>query len=188
MNIVRFILLVGAIIIGLNIFNGQVAIDIPAPLTAKRQSQDSGISKTEFERIINAKRSLASLAEEDYYTVIEVYLDSCPLCRQLETGFKPFLDKRQDVVIKRVHFPEDGIQFSFNGTNQAEVEAQAAEMNNLIQSFNVCGTPHVMVFGPDSSVLAADNCTQRDGTRFLQTWINKETGLLPNMLKGITRI
>jgi len=161
----------------------------PPVLAGVQRAAGANASKTvEFKTLLDRKQTLDRLAKQGYYTVVEVYLDSCPLCRRLESGFKPFLAKRQDVYIRRVHFSAGGLQFSFDGSTQAEVQAQVTAANNLMQSYSLCGTPHVLVFGPDKKALAADSCSSRDGTRFLQSWINTETGSLPGRLEGVTRL
>jgi uncharacterized protein len=190
--------LVGIVLVAvLSVLNGSNIGEYFKPLQPVKPEVLAGIQRSssvkanrtvEFKALVDRKRSFDRLAKKGYYTVVEVYLDSCPLCRQLESGFKPLLAKRQDVYIRRVHYPEEGLQFSFNAATREEAEAQMTETNNLMQSYSLCGTPHVLVFGPDKKVLAADNCGSRDGTRFLRSWINTETGLLPGLLKGITNL
>ncbi|MFT5134907.1 MAG: Zn-finger nucleic acid-binding protein/uncharacterized protein YxjI [Gammaproteobacteria bacterium] len=163
--------------------------ETPPVLAGTQRSSNVQASRTvEFKTLLDRKQTFDRLAKDGYYTVVEVYMDSCSLCRKLETGFKPLLTKRQDVYIRRVHYPEGGLQFSFEGSSQTEMDAQVAETNELMQSYSFCGTPHVLVFGPDKNALAADSCKSRDGTRFLQSWINTETGSLPDLLEGITRL
>ena len=152
------------------------------------RSSGAANRKIEFKDLFERKRSFASLAKKRYYTIVEVYLDTCSRCRQLEAGLKPLMAKRKDAYLRRVHFPEGGMQFSFSGNSQQEVQAQVAQTNSLMQSYDVCGTPHVLVIGPDKNVLAADSCTSRHGTRFLQSWINAETGLLAKPIIAVTGI
>ena len=116
-------------------------------------------------------------------------MGTCSFCRRLESGFKAFISKRKDTYIRRVHFPEDGIQFSFSGNSQEEIQRQADEANAMMQSYNMCGTPHVLVFGPDRQVIAEDSCGEKNkGTRMLQGWINAETGLLAGALGKATSL
>ena len=171
-------------------FLGPEVAEPPQPLAGVTRSPGStGIRIYEFQQLLDARMPLSGLAKSGYYTVVEVYLDSCSICRKLETGFKPLLAKRKDTYIRRVHFPEDGIKFSFSGTSQEEVQRQADEANAMMKSYRVCGTPHVVVFDPSGQVMATDACGERNnGTRFLQNWINTETGLLSAALGTATSI
>ncbi len=162
----------------------------PAVLQGVSRTSDRNAIKTvEFMSLFDRKKSFSSLAKEGYYTVVEVYLDTCAVCKRLESGFKPLVDKRRDTYIRRVHFPETGIQFSFSGTSQQEVQAEADEMNALMQSYDFCGTPHVVIFGPDKQIIQTDGCDgKRLGTRKLQGWITAETGLLKGSLGNISSV
>ena len=171
-------------------FIGPEVAEAPQPLAGVTRSPGSkAIKVSEFQQLLDSRKPLSSLAKNGYYTVVEVYLDSCTICRKLETGFKPLLAKRRDTYIRRVHFPEDGIKFSFSGSSQEEVQRQADEANSMMKSYNVCGTPHVVVYSPTGDVMATDTCGDRNvGTRFLQNWINQETGLLSAALGRATSV
>lgn len=146
--------------------------DFVVPQQTMSQRSAAGIKPIEFSTLFNQKKSFPALAHENYYTVIEVYLDSCSVCRRLESGFKPFLEQRRDVIIKKVHFPESGMNFTITS------EQEAAEIQARIDSYQVCGTPHVEIYGPDQQIIAKDNCASKAGTQFLRRWIGAETGIL----------
>lgn len=138
--------------------------------TAKLRSHN-GIEQIEFLSLFDNKKSFPQIASNEHYTVVEVYLDSCSICKRLEKGFRPFLDKRKDVVIKRIHFPESGINFTFTSQQEAD------EIQARMESYRVCGTPHIEIYGPDKNLIAGDICGSKQGTNFLRQWISAETGM-----------
>ncbi|OGT80072.1 MAG: hypothetical protein A3H91_16855 [Gammaproteobacteria bacterium RIFCSPLOWO2_02_FULL_61_13] len=98
-----------------------------------------------------------------------------PDFRKLETGFAGFTAARPDVTIQRVHFPDSGITFAATGSTQQEVDRQAREFQSLMSSFQICGTPHVEIYGPEQQVIARDVCGDKSGTLHLRKWIAAET-------------
>ncbi len=142
---------------------------VPQHTQVQRSGNDS--NRVEFMALFDQKQSFSSLAGDNYYTVVEVYLDSCAICKRLEKGFDPFLKNRQDVLIKRVHFPESGMNFSISSQQEAD------ELRSRIESYRVCGTPHVEIYGPDQQLVSADDCGTKQGTNFPQQWISAETGI-----------
>ena len=141
---------------------------VPQQLSSHRTG--SGISKHEFVSLFDQHLSFSDLAKNNYYTVIEVYLDSCVVCKRLEKGYDQFLDKRRDVIIKKVHFPENGISIPVSSREMmGKIQAQ-------IDSYKVCGTPHIEIYAPDRTLVSADNCAGKQGTDFLRHWISAETG------------
>ena len=141
------------------------------PQHTQVQRSGQAINRVDFMVLFDQKQPFSSLAADYYYTVVEVYLDSCAICKRLEKGFNPFLEQRQDVLIKRVHFPESGMNFSINSQQEAD------ELQSRIESYQVCGTPHVEIYGPDQQLVSADNCGSKQGTDFLRQWISAETGI-----------
>lgn len=174
MKIVRIVLVLAAIwlVLAMQGFEFSPALEPPPPADARA---GAAIRQNEIEDLIGRRQSLSALAAPGHYTVVEVYLDSCAICRRLEAGFKSFTDKRADVTIQRVHFPEDGLEIAITGTTQAEAEAQARSVQALMES--ICGTPHVEVYGPDKRPIARDNCGDKQGTTYLRDWIAAETDL-----------
>lgn len=152
------------------IYSGHSSNFVVPQQTQSRHSGQS-ISQIEFMNLFDQRRSLSSLAQDNFYTVVEIYLDSCSICKQLEKGFDPFLKTRQDVLIKRVHFPESGINFSISSQQEAD------EIQSRIESYQVCGTPHIEIYGPDRQLISADDCNTKQGTKFLRRWISAETGI-----------
>lgn len=145
----------------------------PAVIASERQG--NGIKQKEFMNLFNANRPLSSLAKKGHYTVVEVYLDSCAICKKLEAGFPKFLQSRKDVIIQRVHMPEAGIQFSVSGSSQQEMQQQAEALNSRVQSYELCGTPHVEIYDANRQPVVRDSCTQKPATRFLNQWIAVES-------------
>ena len=145
----------------------------------------AAIRQGEFQALLDRKKPLSSLALPGQYTVVEVYLDSCAICRRLESGFAEFSARRGDVSIRRVHFPENGIHFSVTGNSQEEIDREMQAFSQLMESYQVCGTPHVEIFGPDQAPISRDQCGDKSGTKFLRRWMASETGLsLDRLLTG----
>jgi hypothetical protein len=144
---------------------------------------DSGIDQREFADLFNSDRSLASLAKLGNYTVIEVYLDQCSYCRELEAALTPFHDKRKDVTVIRVHHPGQ-MSSSVTANTREEMEARMKVMNERMSSYQLCGSPHVEVYGPDKKPLGVDTCKDRAGTAFLWNWMTSETGIARRSAAG----
>lgn len=136
----------------------------PVP-AAERQGE--GIATHEFEALFNAGRSLASLSRDGVYTVVEVYINTCAICRRIEARFPDLISERSDLVVQRVHFPERGLVLS--GDDLLAINAR-------MESYRICGTPHVEVYGPDGRLVAGDDCGDKQGLKFLRHWIAAETG------------
>lgn len=141
------------------------------PQHAQSRSSGNGIEQVKFMTLFDQKKSFSSLANDKHYTVLEVYLNTCSICKRLEKGFEPFVKNRQDVIIQRVHFPESGMNFTITSQQEAE------EIQNRIESYQVCGTPHVEIYGPGGTLISADRCGSKEGTKFLRHWISAETGI-----------
>ena len=133
---------------------GRTDNDIVIPRKTTSERSGTGIKTHEFMALFEAKQPFSGLASGDYYTIVEVYLDSCTVCKRLEKGYAPFLDKRKDVLIHKVHFPESGINLSFNGGSEEEMRKQMEETQQLIDSYKVCGTPHIEIYGPGQNLLS----------------------------------
>jgi hypothetical protein len=169
------ILLAVIVVVGVVLFRNNFlpgSFEHPEVLASSREG--NGIKQHEFQRLFDQNRPLSSLAKDGYYTVVEGYLNSCAICKRLEADFPAFLSKRKDVVIQRVHFPEGGMQISVTGSDQANMQRQADELNQRIQSYNFCSTPHIEIYDADRQLLVADTCTNKPATSFLQQWIAAE--------------
>lgn len=139
--------------------------------------QDSAIKTVEFTELFESRRPLKELVSPGHYTIVEVYLESCGICKRLESNFPAFRNARNDVQITRVHFPENGIHPRIKATSQAEMQRKVAELNAHIQSYQICGTPHIEVYDPAGNVLAKDDCGTKTGLRYLRNWISDEIGV-----------
>ena len=161
------------------------------PTVAVGNRSGSGIKKYEFTELFEQNKLLSKLAQKDYYTVIECYIDTCSICKRLEADFTAFLGQRKDVLIRRVHFPESGISQSFNGNSQEEVNQQIIDYHERLGRYNFnhvvktdtayqltsCGTPHIEIYGPDKKLIATDKCGEKSlktGLSFLRNWIKAE--------------
>jgi thiol-disulfide isomerase/thioredoxin len=91
-------------------------------------------------------------------TVIEFYSDYCPGCRKLHQSYVRFLDERPDVAVRQVHLPDDW------------------SPQDLFRNHGVLirAIPHVIIFGPDGSLLAMDTPEGFEGYEFLLGWIAEE--------------
>ena len=161
-------------------FEPVLNFEAPVPAAAR---DGKAIHRSEFQALLDGGGMLSSLALPGQYTVVEVYLDTCAICRKLESGFDAFTKRRSDVIIQRVHFPERGIQFSVNATTQAEADRQVREFSDRVNAFQVCGTPHVEIYGPGGEAVARDACGDKSGTRYLRRWMASETGLALDALQ-----
>ena len=143
-------------------------------------------------RLFDQNKTFSKLAEKDYYTVIEGYIDTCTICKKLESDFPKFLKQRKDVIIRKVHFPEGSVTQSFSGSTQEEMMKQVADYHERLGRYNfnhvvktdteyrlsVCGTPHVEIYGPDKKLIATDKCGEKNlksGLNFLRNWIKSES-------------
>lgn len=190
MKIPVFILI--AIVAGVIFFQSMDQLSgFVAPVVAAGQRSGSGIRKYEFTELFDQNKLFSSLAKEDYYTVIEGYIDTCPICKRLESEFPAFLNQRKDVLIRKVHFPEDAVRVSFHGSSQEEMLQQIADYHERLGRYNfnhvvktdneyrlsVCGTPHIEIYGPDRQLIATDKCGEKNlktGLVFLKNWIKSE--------------
>jgi hypothetical protein len=144
------------------------------PPAAERDG--AAVRRSVFTDLLDRRQPLSALAVGGQYTVVEVYLDSCAVCRRLEAGFPDFTGRRRDTVIRRVHYPEQGIGLTVSATSEQEARRQIDDLRALMDSYQVCGTPHVEVYGPDREPIARDRCTDRSGTQFLRRWMAAESG------------
>jgi hypothetical protein len=102
---------------------------------------------------------------EDYVapglpTIIEFYNDSCIGCRQLDQSYKNFLLLRPDVAVRRIQVP-------------ARWDPQELWQEYRIRIFAI---PHIIVYGPDGQLIAADEGHHKDGFDFLNRWMASEAG------------
>lgn len=138
------------------------AFSMPVP-AAERSGK--AIVTHDFAPLFDAGAPLSSLAGEGVYTVVEVYINTCSICKQVERELPPFLAARNDVVVKRVHFPENGMSWPVS---------EALTMEKRMNGYNICGTPHVEIYGPDGKAVAQDDCGHKDALHFLREWMASE--------------
>lgn len=134
------------------------------PVAAAERS-GKAIVPQEFKPLFEAEAPLSSLAGDGVYTVVEVYIKTCSRCKQLERELPAFLKARNDVVVKRVHFPESGLGWPIS---------EAAQMEQRMDAYKICGMPHIEIYGPDGQVVAQDDCAHKDALHFLDDWIAAE--------------
>jgi hypothetical protein len=144
----------------------------PAP----KERTSKGLSTVQFIDLMDSDRSLDDLTKLGYYTIVEVYLDSCKICKRLESRYPTFLRARRDVLVRKVHFPEGGMQLNIQGLSQHEAERAAAAFNAQVDSHQICGTPHIEIYDPKGQLLARDVCGQKRGLAYLRDWIGSELG------------
>ncbi len=141
------------------------------PPQLEQQRVGNGIKVHQFSTLFKQNKPFSDLAKKGSYTIVEGYLDSCPICKRLEADFPRFLEARNDVVIQRVHFPENGMQFEVSGTTQAEVDRQVAEYNQKMKDYGMCGTPFIEIYNENKELIVGDTCSKRPATQYLQQWI-----------------
>jgi hypothetical protein len=134
------------------------------PVAANARSGNA-IEPQDFMPLFDAETPLSSLAGDGVYTVVEVYINTCSVCKQIEHELPPFLAARNDVVVKRVHYPESGLSWPLS---------EAVSMEKRMNGYRICGTPHIEIYGPDGHALAQDDCGNKDALNFLRAWMAAE--------------
>ena len=184
----NFLFIIVAIVTGvflLDIIGSGAGFTIPPVAVGSREGNIKKIKKYEYLDLFEKAKPTSKLAVKDHYTVIELYIDTCSICKKLESKFTPFLSKRKDVVIRRIHFPESGASFRFN-SQEDQIEhferMSIYNFNHVVineDSANVgtCGTPHIEIYGPDKQLIASDECGEKNiksGLAFINNWIKAE--------------
>lgn len=188
-NFIVLSMLIAGVLVYFDVIGPGANFVVPEVLASGRTG--SAIETYEFTELFEQNKPTSTLARKGYYTVVEGYIDSCTICKHLEADLIPFLRQRPDVVIRRVHFAEDGVSESFAGNSQQEVNRQIADyyarlgkynFNHIIKTeteykVSACGTPHIEIYGPDRQLIAADKCTEKNnkaGLAFIRKWIKAE--------------
>ena len=109
-------------------------------------------------------------AAEDYVapglpTIIEFYNDSCIGCRQLDQNYKNFLRLRPDVAVRRIQVPD-------------RWDPQELWQEHRLR---IVAIPHIMVYGPDGKLIAADDGDHKAGFDFLYRWMDSEAREAPRL-------
>ena len=99
-----------------------------------------------------------SLVEEGQPTVIEFFSDACPGCKQLQGHLRQFVDLRPDVVVNQ-------IKLDRYWNPETVEEAYGIHIRSI---------PHILIYGPDGRLIAADDGEGKDGFEFLYKWMNYE--------------
>ncbi len=183
--VVKFMLLLVVIAGAVNLYlnhhsnAGKIKlVNLPKLADASKTSD-----KYEFIDLFNGDTSLANLAMPGHYTVVEVYLDDCPYCRELELALATFQERRKDVEVVRVHHPGH-MDSSVQATSREELTEKLNALKTKMASYQLCGAPHVEVFGPNREAINVDTCKSRGGTDFLWDWIASETGIVRRSAAG----
>ena len=169
----------------LDIIGSGAGFTNPPTAAGSREGNIKKIKKYEYLDLFEKAKPTSKLAVKDHYTVIEGYIDTCSICKKLESKFTPFLSKRKDVVIRKIHFPESGARFSFNSLEEQIEHLERMSIYNFNHvvinedsaSFRNCGTPHIEIYGPDKKLIATDICGEKNlktGLAFINNWIKSE--------------
>ena len=142
--------------------NSRTPFSMPVPADER---SGKAIVPQDFKPLFDAEAPLSSLAGDGVYTVVEVYINTCSICKQLERELPSFVEARNDVVVKRVHYPENGLSWPMS---------EAVSMERRMNSYNICGMPHIEIYGPDGRAVAQDDCGNKDALIFLRTWMAAE--------------
>jgi hypothetical protein len=102
-------------------------------------------------------------AAEDYVapglpTIIEFYDRTSNDCRHLDRNYKNFLLLRPDVAVRRIQVPD-------------RWDPQELWQEYHLRIFTI---PHIMVYGPNGKLIAADDGHHKDGCDFLYRWMDSE--------------
>jgi hypothetical protein len=142
--------------------------DVP-PLANARSGK--AIRMLEFKPLFENDRALATLARDGVYTVVEVYINTCGTCKALERDLAGFVESRDDVIIQRVHYPESGLRYDLR---------DADAFKRRIESYGMCGTPHIEIYRPNLTPLALDECGDKAAYDYLREWIAAQAMLKVN--------
>ncbi len=184
----NFLFVIVGLVIGVFLFDiigSRTGFAIPPAAAGSREGNIKKIKKYEYLDLFEKSKPTSKLAVKDHYTVVEGYTNTCTICKKLETRFTPFLSKRKDVVIRRLHFPESGVGFSFNSPEEQIEHFERMSIYNFNHvviddnnvSFSNCGTPHIEIYGPDKNLIATDKCGEKNlktGLAFLNNWLEAE--------------
>lgn len=140
-------------------------VDYTYPVPTEERTT-AATEKQEFETLFFDQQPLASLATAGSYTVVEVYINTCAICKRIEKQMPALLAARGDVVMRRVHFPEEGMSWPLD---------QEVTMNARLKDYRICGTPHIEIYKPDGTLLVKDDCGDKHALRFLEAWLADET-------------
>jgi len=141
------------------------------PLAEKRQG--SAIELYEIGDLLDAHQKLSDLAEKNHYTIVEIYTIHCGTCARLDKSFKAFLDQRKDVVVKKVKAFSGYIQFpTSNGLTMSQWNRRQDQIRD---TYNFYGTPHIEIYGPYGRVIAVDKNKNKTGLNFLYSWLKDES-------------
>ena len=169
----------------LDITGSGTGFTIPPAAAGSREGNIKKIKKYEYLDLFEKAKPTSKLAVKDHYTVIEGYIDTCSICKKLESKFTPFLNKRKDVVIRKIHFPESGTSVSFSSPEEQIEYFERMSIYNFNHvvltkdsaSVGTCGTPHIEIYGPDKQLIATDKCGEKNlktGLAFINNWIKAE--------------
>jgi hypothetical protein len=130
----------------------------------------SSIELYDIGELFDTDTKLSDLAEPDHYTIVEIYSIHCSTCAKIDKRFKKFINKRKDVVIKKVKTFSGSIQFpTSDGLTMNEWRQRQDEIRDTYQFY---GTPHIEIYGPYGNVIAADNNRNKTGLNFLFSWLD----------------
>jgi len=157
-NLLVVVAFFGIALIILNMNRGDYSI-LPL-LSATSADQEQFF---EIEELYDQRTRFSDMPEPGAYTIIEVYSDDCGRCKVLEAGFPGLLQKRDDIVIKRVK--------TFSGQVRFDTQRAADKWLNLQDSmmgfYQVEGTPHIEVYDSNGVSLAKDKMGKKTGTSLL---------------------
>jgi hypothetical protein len=157
----------------------------PLAAAGNREGNIKGIKTYEFVDLFEKGKPTSKLAVKDHYTIVEGYINTCSICKRLEAKLPPLLDKRKDVVIRKIHFSESGSSFSFKSAEEQRDFFERMSIYNFNHvvitddsaSLGNCGTPHVEIYGPDKKLIASDICGEKntkEGFAFINNWLKAE--------------
>ena len=108
--------------------------------------------------LTDAEVASRNYAVSEHITVVDFYVDTCSGCRLLARHYKTFSRLRPDVAIRRIHMANDWNPAWAKNRYGREIRA----------------TPHVLILGPDGTVIAQDSGNRNEGFDLLYQWMNAE--------------
>ena len=121
----------------------------------------------EIGKLYDNQTTLKNLAQPGAYTVVEIYSDHCRKCKKIESKFPDFVDRREDVVIKRVRTFSGSISFSSKEEQNVWLNRQKA----ITSFYHLRGTPHIEIYDSNGNAIAKDKGGNKSGLKFLEQWL-----------------
>lgn len=163
---IKKVLAIVAVVIGAYFYHSQSNVEITNLPTLASYSGERTQS-FEVDDLFDSRIRLNQLAEEGFYTIVEVYSDECATCRKIESKFPALLKAREDIIIRRVRLFSGAISFS----TVEESQKWRAKQNAMQDFYGYYGTPHIEIYDEKGEVIVKDEGRRKPGLQMLKQWL-----------------